>query len=398
MPKNIIICCDGTGNEIKENQSNVLLFFRTLEKNSAQTTFYDPGVGTISDSSAWARLKSQAKGIFGLATGYGLDANILDAYRFLIRNYEDGDNIYLFGFSRGAYTVRVLAGFLNMIGLLETEQENLSGYALMAYKQASNKDDFKIAWRYHQALATKYVTIRFMGCWDTVGSVIVPRPDRFLIPSLQSLPYTRTNPSVQAFRHAIAIDERRRMFRASLWTEPQKFKMNPFIDDDQAEEQDIKQVWFAGVHSDIGGGYPDRESGSARIPLQWMVEEAREHGVQFKQNRINQYVLGKKDGRSKEFYAAPDPEGPLHDSMKGFWPVLEWLPKKLKRREWADRRSFLSWYLPRSEPRLIPENATIDASVWTRRQGQSGYDPINLKDFAPPEEDQPTEEDHRLAS
>ena len=384
MAKNIIICCDGTGNEIKQNQSNVLLFFRTLEKSNAQITFYDPGVGTISDSSAWARLKSRARGIFGLATGYGLDANILDAYRFLIQNYHDGDQVYLFGFSRGAYTVQVLAGFLNMVGLLEPEHDNLSGYALTAYKQASDEDDFTIARRFHDVLATRRVTIRLMGCWDAVGSVIVPRPDRFMIPSLQSLPYTRTNPSVQAFRHAIAIDERRRMFRVRRWTEPQPFKPDPSTPDHQADEQDIRQVWFAGVHSDIGGGYADSESAAARVPLRWMVDEARAHGVLFKQDRIDRLVLRKSDGRSGEDGAAPDSEGPLHDSMNWAWRTLEWLPKKVKRREWMKRSSFLGVYLPRSEPRSLPENAVIDPSVWKRRKGRSGYAPVNLQDHAPP--------------
>ncbi len=110
MPKSIIICCDGTGNEIKENESNVLKFYRLLLKNKKQVVFYDPGVGTISNSGAWSTFKSKSKGVLGLVTGFGLDKNVLDAYRFLIRNYEDGDDIYLFGFSRGAYTVRVLAG------------------------------------------------------------------------------------------------------------------------------------------------------------------------------------------------------------------------------------------------------------------------------------------------
>ena len=206
MARNIVICCDGTGNEIKENQSNVLKLFRTLKKDEEQIAFYDPGVGTLSNSDAWSRFKNKSKTVFGLATGYGLDKNVLDAYRFLVTHYQSGDQIYLFGFSRGAYTIRVLGGFLHMVGLLAPQQMNLSNYALTAYKQASDKNDFKIAWRCREVLATKSVSIRFMGCWDTVGSVIIPRADRFYIPSLESLPYTLQNPSVQVFRHAMAID------------------------------------------------------------------------------------------------------------------------------------------------------------------------------------------------
>jgi uncharacterized protein (DUF2235 family) len=123
MPRNIVICCDGTGNEIKADLSNVLKLFRVLKKTGPQLVDYDPGIGTLSSSDGWSRLKQKIKLVFGLATGQGLDANILDAYRFLIDNYQDGDQVYLFGFSRGAYTVRVLAGFLNLIGLLEPQQK-----------------------------------------------------------------------------------------------------------------------------------------------------------------------------------------------------------------------------------------------------------------------------------
>ncbi|MDH3668799.1 MAG: DUF2235 domain-containing protein [Paracoccaceae bacterium] len=381
MPKNIVICADGTGNEIKENLSNVLKLYRILEKNGQQVCFYDPGVGTISNSDAWSRLKHKAKGVFGLATGYGLDANVLDSYRFLVRNYRDGDQIYLFGFSRGAYTVRVLAGFLNLVGLVQPEQEHLTSCALTAYKQASNQDDFRIAWRVQRVLETRRVTIHFMGCWDTVGTVIIPRPDRlYLIPSLETLPYTKTNPCVRAFRHAIAIDERRRMFRLSTWTEPQKFKTNPFVKDEDAAEQDIEQVWFAGVHSDIGGGYPETQSGLAKIPLDWMIDEAEKHGLICHESRRRRYVQGDNPRNSTRVYVAPNPEGMLHDSITGAWPVLEWLPKRATRIEWHERKAALGVYLPRSEPRPIPPDATIHPSVGERKRSRISptYNPVNL--------------------
>ena len=92
MSKKIIICCDGTGNEIKENQSNVLKFYRVLKESDSQVAFYDPGVGTISSSGAWAALKNKSKALFGLATGYGLDDNVLDAYSFLVTQYQNGDD------------------------------------------------------------------------------------------------------------------------------------------------------------------------------------------------------------------------------------------------------------------------------------------------------------------
>ena len=139
--KNIIICCDGTGNEISENISNVLKLYRCMRKTPktqpVQAVFYDPGVGTLARPDPWRKLKQDFIAILGLATGYGLDDNVLDAYEFVVRNYEDGDHIYLFGFSRGAYTVRVLAGLIHKVGLISPHQVNLAGSGLTAYKQFS---------------------------------------------------------------------------------------------------------------------------------------------------------------------------------------------------------------------------------------------------------------------
>lgn len=365
MPKNIIICCDGTGNEIKENLSNVLKLFRVVKKNKTQVVYYDPGVGTISNSNAWSRFKNKAKGVFGLATGYGLDDNVLEAYKFLIQNYKQGDRIYLFGFSRGAYSVRVLAGFLHLVGLLDISRENLCEYALTAYKQSSENNDLAIGWRFQKITETRRVSVHFMGVWDTVGSVIVPRPDRFYIPMSQYLPYTKKNPSVRTFRHAMAIDEKRRMFRIFKWDEAQKFKSNPFIDDKDADDQDCQQLWFAGVHSDIGGGYPEAESGLAKIPLQWMIDEAVEHGLEIKDRMYKRLVSGEKHKNQIE-YVAPDPFAAQHDSMNMAWSLLEWIPKKDHSEKWPRRQSKFGYYLPRSEPRLIGDQEQIHSSVSER--------------------------------
>ena len=133
-PKNIVICCDGTGNEISENISNVLKLYRCLRKTDKtkprQLVFYDPGVGTVTEPTTWHRWKSDINLVLGLATGYGLDDNVLAAYEFLVDNYRPGDQIYLFGFSRGAYTVRVLAGLIHKVGLISPEQANLAGSGL----------------------------------------------------------------------------------------------------------------------------------------------------------------------------------------------------------------------------------------------------------------------------
>lgn len=381
MAKNIVICCDGTGNEIKENQSNVLKLFRVAKSSETQITYYDPGVGTISESGKWSQFKAKARGVFGLITGYGLDDNVLDAYRLLIHQYKEGDRVYLFGFSRGAYTIRVLAGLVSMVGLLRSEQSHLATYALTAYKRAADKNDTAYGERFQKVLSTRRIPIRFMGCWDTVGSVIVPRPDRFYIPSLESLPYTEENPSVQVFRHAMAINEKRRMFRLMPWNERQVFKPDPLMDEADALSQDIKQVWFSGVHSDVGGGYSEEESGAAKIALAWMLEEAITHGLKVRQKLVKHLVYGHSHPNGTREYMPPDPNGMLHESLAGGWHLVEWIPKNKKYLQWKNRRVFLSHYLPRSEPRPIANDADIHPSVQERTHYQPGgevYQPENL--------------------
>ena len=112
MTKNLVVCCDGTGNEIEEHQSNVLKLYRVLKKSAEQRVFYEPGIGTMGADNQWTRLKQGVEKIAGLALGYGLDRDVLNAYEFLAKNYMPGDAIFLFGFSRGAYTARVLAAML----------------------------------------------------------------------------------------------------------------------------------------------------------------------------------------------------------------------------------------------------------------------------------------------
>lgn len=381
MPKNIIICCDGTGNEVGANLSNVLKLFRVLCKNETQVVFYDPGVGTLGSSDAWSRLKSKFHVVFGLVTGYGLDENVRDAYCFLVDTYEEGDRVFLFGFSRGAYTIRMLAGFLRLVGLVEKSQRNLSNYALTAYKKAAEQNDFEIAWRFERIVSTRRVPIKFVGVWDTVSSVIVPRPDRFYIPSRQELPYTKSNSFIEVFRHALAIDERRRMFRPNIWKEPQSFKPNPFSKD-EGTPQDIKQVWFAGVHSDVGGGYPESESGLAKYPLRWMIDEAQAHGLLVNTAMYNHVVLGHSREAGSRTYVAPDAASLLHNSLTAGWRLLEWLPKRATRIEWPKRRTMLGWYLPRGEPRIIESAARIHASVLERIKRLPYYKPVNVP---PPE-------------
>src|SRR3979411_339024 len=205
--RNIIICCDGTGNEISENISNVLKLYRCLRKTGKteprQLVFYDPGVGTLARPDPWHKLKQDFSAILGLATGYGLDEKVLQSYQFLVHNYREGDQIYLFGFSRGAYTVRVLARLIHKAELISPEQANLAGSGLTSYKQfssdgqhgsgfelkaltdAGSDDDGPLpasqddpAAQFARILSPRWPTIRFLGVWETEASVIGARAAR----------------------------------------------------------------------------------------------------------------------------------------------------------------------------------------------------------------------------
>jgi uncharacterized protein (DUF2235 family) len=405
--RNIIICCDGTGNEISENISNVLKLYRCLRKTDKttphQVVFYDPGVGTLSRPNPWHKLKQDFSAILGLATGYGLDDKVLQSYLFLVRNYQEGDQIYLFGFSRGAYTVRVLAGLIHKVGLISPEQANLAGSGLTSYKQISTDDEpapgtalqaltdagdaegplpatrDDQAAQFARILSARWPTIRFVGVWDTVASVIVPRPDRFYWPSLEELAYTLHNPSVQTFRQAMSIDERRCMFRLKKWDQPQTFMHNRF-NDAKAEPQDHLQVWFAGVHSDIGGGYPELQSAMSKYPLLWMIDEAVKCGLAVNPATVNQLAWGVHRKGSPFQYVEPDFRGKddLHDSLTGAWCILEFIPKLAKYKEWPRRHAHFGFYIPDAEPRLIPDDALIHESVVKRMEAIPSYRPVNF--------------------
>jgi uncharacterized protein (DUF2235 family) len=284
---------------------------------------------------------------------------------------------------------------VHVIGVLRPDQLNLATYALTAYKKSSadsqrteakhatpgpdeapHSPELEAAWHFSRVAGGDTIRIEFIGVWDTVASVIVPRKDR-LLPDLQTLRFTRTNSSVKTFRQAIAIDEQRRMFRLNRWIEPQRYLPSPFVPS-SAIPQDIRQVWFAGVHADVGGGYPEVESGLSKFPLHWMIEQAYAKGLLINRAMVNHLVLGKPRAGSNHMYVAPDPAAELHVSMTAGWKILEWLPKNVKWREWMNRRSFLGWYLPRSEPRLIPEGTLIHRSVFDRIAKVSYYRPVNL--------------------
>ena len=294
MAKNLVVCCDGTGNEYGDRNSNVVKLYSVLEKNTEQQlAFYDPGVGTFSVQPAVTRVMRGFWRLLGLGFGLGITQNILDAYTFVMQNYREGDRIYIFGFSRGAYTARAVAGLLHKCGILGTDNVNLLPYAMRVFKHESNPD--VVAG--FLSTFSRPVSCHLLGLWDTVTSVgWVWEPQRF--------PFTTNNPSVAHVRHAVSIDERRAFYRQNLWH--------------ALDGQDVKQVWFSGVHSDVGGSYPEIESGLAKLSLEWMIAEAVRLGLRVEREKAMSVVYGAPE---------PDYRAEIHKSLHGVWWPLELWPK-----------------------------------------------------------------------
>lgn len=379
--KSVVALCDGTGNHLGADLSNIARVFRCLDRSGDQRAFYNSGVGTVGGDMWWSSRARGAKALFQQATGYGIDQDVVKIYRFICMTYEPGDRLFLFGFSRGAYAARIVASLLHVIGVLPRDQINLVGYALSYLKIISDrggeatKSDFERIYQFARIAGARTATVWFLGLFDTVSSLILPgRNGPF--PGLATLPYTRRNPSVRAVRHAAAIDERRAMFRLNRWDEPQPFVSDPFRHAENPAIQDVKQVWFAGVHSDIGGGYPEHESGLAKIALLWMLREAEGHGLKLDERRVRRFALGAHhddEGR----YTKPDSTSILHDSLKGSF-AFELVPKSSQFAETV--RPPWPVYLPLGEWRNLTRTRPcplIHQSVIDRVQGGS-YSPPNL--------------------
>lgn len=385
MSKSIIILCDGTSNEINSNRTNILRLYGTLKKDSGQLVYYDPGVGTFGAGNDLSYYSRQLKEFWGKVSGWGLDHNVKEAYRFLIEHYQHGDSndqppdrIYLFGFSRGAYTVRVLAGLIRAIGILHKSNLNLLDYAYQAYKDIpedpDDDQDYSEINLYDDILRANKPTIDFMGLFDTVGSVI--EQGRYG-PRLRFHAFTRRNVKVKAVRQALAIDERRNMYSPLPWVKQGEYRSNAY-DKKTSMPQDAKEVWFSGVHSDVGGGYPEEVSALAKLPLYWMIREAEFHGARFKTRTINRIVLGQTSGRDGKHYTKPDPHAELNNSLNLGWRLLDYLPQRRRTYNETAEAVETSWDIPATRRRLIPEGAMVHRSVVERFEKDPQRHPPNL--------------------
>ncbi|VAW08699.1 hypothetical protein MNBD_ACTINO02-1351 [hydrothermal vent metagenome] len=293
MSRNIVICFDGTGNEPEDrNNTNVVRIYDMLEPG--QITLYVPGVGTVGELATanwWIRLKAKIK---GLAFGDGLRSNVADAYRFLMNTYEKGDKIYLFGFSRGAYTARALAGLLQVCGLLQMGNEALVHHAINLYwKQGEwstedwkKRDEFRTTFGnphfpeprkpWDEADTSKEPQVHFLGIWDTVKFVAGLQFPKIKIRGglgIQwfkriKVPFTREPLSVRTIRHAVSLDERRYFYR--------EYVLDPELTKKRAA---WREIWFAGVHSDIGGTFEEGDHYLADITLRWVADGAEGAGL-----------------------------------------------------------------------------------------------------------------------
>jgi uncharacterized protein (DUF2235 family) len=343
MPKNIVICCDGTGDDFGgDGNSNVVKLYSTLVINETQVGYYHPGVGTMGDPSARTWIENQWSRLKGLAFGAGLLDNVADAYRYLMDTCADGDRVFLFGFSRGSYTARALAGVLHMYGLLCPGNQGLIPYIIRMFARKTREaggmtETLQVADNF-KATFSRECPLHFEGLWDTVSSV-------GWISSPLVLSFSARNPNMRSGRHAISIHERRCFYRQNLWGAP-------------FPDQNIKQVWFTGVHSDIGGSYPEAESGLSKVTLEWMLHEAAEAGLKIDKNRAA-VVIGKATPPEPWMprYVAPDANAKMHDSLRGAWWILEFLPHR-----YVDFRSgspVVRWRIPHGALRHIPRGSTI---------------------------------------
>ena len=325
--KRLIICCDGTWNSPEQHHvTNVVRTARAVrpaDKDGVpQIVFYDWGIGSYSGK------------LTGGMLGAGIDKNIQDAYRFLVHNYLPGDEVLLFGFSRGAYTARSLVGFIRNAGLLRKIDADLIPKAYGLYRRPA-KPDARSAVRF-RADHSRNIRIAFVGVWDTVGALGIPSRIVERMGGNQRYAFHDTSLSgiIDHACHAVAIDEQRVDFEPALWTRLPK------------PGQVIEQQWFAGVHGDVGGGNGD--SGLSDTALEWVWSGAEAAGLALDEG----YRL--KATR-------PNPLGKLHRSWTGMYRM-----KGRRRRPLGE---------------LPPELESVHHSVRQRYDGLPAYRPANLATY-----------------
>ena len=364
VPRNLVVCCDGTNNQFGPENTNVVRLVQVLDRDPAkQRLYYDPGVGTLPEPGAFTAFRKRISEIAGLAFGAGLDWKVQEAYTYLMENWEPGDQVFLFGFSRGSYTVRVLAGLLHTLGLLPRGSDNLVPYVMRLFKSVRNRpqsqasgttmdywklcDEFR--WTFARTVPggkdDRRFPVHFLGVWDTVSSVgWVWEPAKY--------PYTRCNPSAEIVRHAVSLDERRAFFRQNLL--------------EKSAGQDFKEYWFAGVHCDVGGGYPRSDGYLWQEPFEWMGSEAQAAGLFIDKSRLAQVL-------QRDRNAPPCWKDEQHESLTPLWWPAEYFPKLPSQ----GKKTFRIPRFNRGRSRYIQRRASIYRSVLERVR-ETDYRPKNF--------------------
>jgi uncharacterized protein (DUF2235 family) len=296
--KRILVCCDGTWNrpdQVHNGEvcaSNVTKLARCVAPvdptGVPQLMFYDKGVGT-----------GHFDRIRGGACGWGIKRKILDAYRFLMINYQEGDELFFFGFSRGAYTVRSTFGLIRNSGLLKPEFAHKlpDAYALYRRRDDASHPD-KVESELFRRSYSHEPRAKFIGVWDTVGALGLPVGGllQFFNSRWKFHDMTLSSWVDNAFQ-ALAIDERRKPFQPAIWEQSPK-----------AQGQVLEQVWFAGVHSNVGGSYP--QAGLSDIALLWMMAKAEACGLTVDRNSMDTVN-----------HPQPDAHGKLYDSQTAWYKL-----------------------------------------------------------------------------
>ena len=329
--KRIITCSDGTWNAPNDKvRTNVQKIFDLILKRDAkgiqQVKFYDEGIG--------AQGGVITRTLNG-ATGKGIDDNIKDIYKCIVWNYEPGDEIYLFGFSRGAYTARSLAGLIRKCGILKKSDLSLISKAYDLYRNREAGPESEEAKTFRNNFSFEVANIKFIGVWDTVGALGIPvNAFQWFNKKKYSFYDTTLSSIIDNAFHAISIDEERENFQPTLWTKSPNAGA-------RAIPQVLEQKWFAGVHSNVGGGYPDE--GLADIALKWIIDKAMQTGLAFDEEGIKERVK-------------PNYEGTLYNSRTGIFA------------------------LTRGRMREIEDGSMICDTVYDRIKKFDKYRPKNVKE------------------
>ena len=317
MSRNLLVCLDGTRNEPETGATNVARLYAMAVKDDAQLAYYDPGVGTMGARSATTRLGKALTRANGLVLGHGIKDNIEEAYTWLMRHYRPDDQIYVVGFSRGAYTSVALTGMLRTVGLLRPGAENLVPYAMKLYAQSGKpgasdaeekqfwkvRDDFNDQFGNPEFPNRFAPQIRFLGLWDTVKTVGWLNARAQL--EQARWPFTRIVTNVATGRLALAIDEDRRPYPEYR-----------FDADEVAKRPGrLEEMWFVGVHSDVGGQFPD-DHDLSDIALGWMADQARAAGLRVEARTYEKLVGAPPDTTLPEAKAL----GRIHRNSR--WWVL----------------------------------------------------------------------------